>query len=261
MTLQILSLYVALGGAFSSVRIFRKNIAAIKGDGAQVNGTPAGLPPRPPEGLAKRLLLSQIFFLGVIVFEFTIGGWDLSQVGHNANLSPWKSIAAAIAIYGFLVLMLGAIVRLIGSHITFADATFVALRTVWPRSKSGKLMAFFAISFFNPITEEIFCRGVLVYALGQYLDNFAMPILMGLILTILGHLYQGITTLVFHTLFYAVAIMILFSPLGIAGAIVFHFAGDLVPIVTIRKQMNDWIQRRRQGYPLPSYVPSWLLRN
>jgi hypothetical protein len=50
---------------------------------------------------------------------------------------------------------------------------------------------------------------------------------------------------VYHLAFYSAAVGLLFSPLGLVGAIGFHFGADLLPVIQYRAQLRAYRAARR----------------
>lgn len=246
MFLYLLSVLLAGFAARQSLQLYRRNVAgAVPADTVFRNHL--GLPPRPPAGMARQVLGSQLALLVVLVLGFWLDGWTLAALGVRMVVPVWAALAGGFAVYlGFAALFsLGAYA--VGMLARLEDAAFRALRTVWPRDPAEKRLMLIPVCLLNPITEEVVFRGVLVYALGTLVGSHALTVGVGLVLTLLAHTYQGSQALVSHVFFYAVVIGLLFSPLGLLGAIGFHFAGDIVPVATFGYQMRRWVRRRRAG--------------
>jgi membrane protease YdiL (CAAX protease family) len=118
-----------------------------------------------------------------------------------------------------------------------------------PRSRIGKYIVAMMVVLFNPIFEETLFRGFLVHNLAIVIENIYLPILVGYIVFISLHLYQGISTIKPQTINYLFFVGFLFSPLGLIGAIGFHFAGDLLPILSLNDVIKNYklIYRRDRG--------------
>jgi hypothetical protein len=245
--LIIFSAYVALFTAYGSIRTYILNRGSTEIHRFQIfKGSILHLPPRPERGRARSLFIFQAILIVILSIEFARGAWKPGDVGYNNEFAGWVSISAGVVIYFIFLVLFEKTARMLGRLDVIEDASFLALRAAWPRSIREKRLAIVPVFFLNPLTEELIHRGVLIYALGIHIGNFALPVIIGLILNLLMHLYQGPVALISHIFFFAIVISILFSPLGIVGAVGFHFAGDVVPIVTFRKQMLRWVHRHRR---------------
>jgi hypothetical protein len=96
------------------------------------------------------------------------------------------------------------------------------------------------------VIEELLFRGVLVYQTSLVLGSAWLPIAAGLAATIGNHWYQGRQAMLFHIPFFAIVVALLFSPLGLAGAIGFHVAGDVLPMFWFRQQLRQFRERHRR---------------
>ena len=114
---------------------------------------------------------------------------------------------------------------------------------VLPRAPSQKVLACIAIILLNPLTEEAMFRGVLVYHFSNTSGYVILPLVLGFAANVFNHTHQGARLQVFHACFFAVAVALLYSPLGLLGAIGFHFGGDLVPIITARRRLLQYRAR------------------
>ncbi len=74
---------------------------------------------------------------------------------------------------------------------------------VWPRQRSLKIVATIFFVVFNPFTEELVMRGILIHQWGLLLGSPAVPIVVGLVLNSLLHWYQGWRMQLWHALFFA----------------------------------------------------------
>jgi hypothetical protein len=57
------------------------------------------------------------------------------------------------------------------------------------------------------------------------------------VLNSLLHWYQGWRMQLWHVLFFALAVSLLYSPWGILAAITAHVFGDLAPVISLRRQL------------------------
>ncbi len=201
------------------------------------------LPPRPALDMGARLLRSQVFLLVfILLLAYLETDWIASDYGLKSDVHPSLSATIGLCIYLAYAVSLGVVARLTGHLPMLEDASFAGLCAVWPRRSAQKRATFVAICL-NPITEEFIYRGVLVWLLGNQIGSHPTAVVLGLLIFWAVHLYQGPRALLGHTLTYAVIIILLYSPLGLIGAIGFHYGADVVPILTIRSQMNRWVSR------------------
>ncbi len=123
---------------------------------------------------------------------------------------------------------------------TLGRMRLVAIRgnlRVWPRDRAGKQFAMLFIMVFNPFTEELVMRGILIHQWGLMLGSPAIPIAIGLLLNGALHWYQGWRMQLWHAMFFCIAVILLYSPWGLAAAITAHVFGDVMPFVRLRRQL------------------------
>ena len=137
--------------------------------------------------------------------------------------------------------------RLLGSE-NFDEVAFLAVRATWPRHPVAKGVNFVATCLFNPVIEEIMYRGILVSLFGTLIGSYLVSVTIGIFLCLGAHLYQGTRALPYHGLFYAFSVFLLFSPLGLVGAIGMHFAADFFPFVRSRAWVQQWRDHLRRPY-------------
>lgn len=77
--------------------------------------------------------------------------------------------------------------------------------------------------FVNPVFEEVIYRGVFVYYVGMYM-GIAAGVTLGLVSCVWLHLYFGVNRIPVIVCFFAVNVLLLYSPLGLVGSIAFHIA-------------------------------------
>ncbi len=164
-------------------------------------------------------------------------------MGLHAELRPVFALPAGFAAYLALAAGYGAASCWLGVEPALHKASMRANARAWPRARSAKLTALVAIAVVNPVIEELLMRGLLVHQWSLLLGSAQIPIAAGLLFNTGLHAYQGWRVQAWHALFFAPAVALLFSPLGLAGGIGAHFAGDTVPLFTLRRR----IRRRRSG--------------
>lgn len=232
--------YVALVNAHSSIRVFQKSrkLATARQEHK--------LPPRPKTGQVEWMFIMQLAIVVFLASELLNDQLRLTDIGFSNVVSLPSGLFLGAAAYPAVVGIYALLIRGLGLSRQDADHHAVlALRAFWPRSRSDKRLAFVAMCILNPWTEEILYRGVLLFALSANVGGVVFPITLGLGLTLAAHLYQGPFNLFWHGLFFGGAVVILFSPLGLAGAIGFHALADLVPVVSLRRDMLQWRTRQR----------------
>jgi membrane protease YdiL (CAAX protease family) len=194
-----------------------------------------------------RLLFSQLILLVWLTAEYFSGRLTLDSIGVSRQISPLSAFAAGTLICAAFLAFWVWIIRRLGRADEFADLEVQALALVLPRSPNQKVLACIAIVFLNPLTEEAVFRGVLVHHFSYLSGGLGLPIAVGLAANLMNHLYQGLRLQVFHLGIFIVAVAILFSPLGLIGAVGFHFVGDLVPTLTARRDLHRYRARHSRA--------------
>jgi membrane protease YdiL (CAAX protease family) len=214
------------------------------------------LPLRRPAGkFATRFLVYQLVSLFVLFVYFNEDSWTAATVGFTQEF-PGADFGVGLFAYAFLLIILGFVFRLKGNGEAQADNTVTTMAALWPRQPRQKLAMTIAVCLINPIAEELIFRGILVYQLGLALGSFQLPIVLGLLVSLANHAYQGRRAILLHTLYYVFAIGLLFSPMGLIGAIGMHFAGDIAPVSLMKRNLKNYRERhRRQAKPVDQALP------
>jgi hypothetical protein len=204
-------------------------------------------PGKGPRGFsASSMLFMQLMILVVFWFAHDRGLWRPAVLGFQDVLPVPVSLLIGAAVYGVWMLAWERGLRLLGRYDEMEDACYLAMRSVWPRSRGQKQMMFVGVCLLNPVTEELVERGVLVYLLGLLIGSLPLAWAIGLLIHIGVHLYQPSTALWSQLFFYGLVAALLLSPAGLMGAIGFHFMGDLVPVLTFRGQLRRYRARHRE---------------
>jgi membrane protease YdiL (CAAX protease family) len=173
--------------------------------------------------------------------------WTWPTVGLKTQIPIALSLVVGVGVYGALVAVLTAVMRWSGTEEKFRDDSMRTMAAICPRGSGQKVMAWIAFCLLNPVIEELLFRGVLVYQTALAIGSVWLPIAAGLVINVGNHWYQGRRSMLIHVPFFATAVALLFSPLGLAGAIGFHFAGDIVPMSLTRRQLRQFRARHRNA--------------
>lgn len=207
-----------------------------------------GAPP-PPKRLTPAELVRfgfrQLLLTAVLLVTFVNGTWTSQSVGIPRPVNWSETILAGEL--GFAAVIAANFVLLWATR-TFQVTRMVAMRgnlRVWPRGRLEKWLAVLFIMGFNPFVEELVMRGVLIHQWGQLLGSPVIPIAVGLVLNGALHWYQGARMQLWHGLFFAVAVTLLYSPWGLPAAMVAHVFGDVLPLLTLGRVVRR-IRKARQ---------------
>jgi membrane protease YdiL (CAAX protease family) len=201
--------------------------------------------PRNVLGSGNHIFGQQLVVLAVIMLVGYFAGIDLYDLGLSQTFHPIPAFIIGFIVYFIVLSIIEALAAGFGLRERMHDLAFETMRLLWPRDPQQKVLAFIAVVLINPFTEEVIYRGVLVHQFGELIDNFWLAALIALVLSLAAHMYQGSWSFPFQMMFHAAAIGLLFSPMGLAACFGFHFAGDLVPVVTLKRSMIEWRKRKR----------------
>ena len=179
----------------------------------------------------------QLVLTAVLAYTWNVGAWDAASVGVHQPGNWMESILAGEV--AFLALLVGytLLLWLAGRIRTMRLAAIRGNLRVWPRQRSFKILATIFFVVFNPFTEELVMRGILIHQWGLLLGSPVVPIVVGFVLNSLLHWYQGWRMQLWHALYFGVAVSLLYSPWGLIAAITAHVFGDLAPVISLRRQL------------------------
>jgi len=205
------------------------------------------LPRRLPGRAVIAFGLRQLMLVAVLAYSWHLGAWDAASVGVR-HPELWLDSILAGEI-GFLALIVAytLLLRLAGRVRTMRVAALRGNLRVWPRRRSFKILAAILFVIFNPFTEELVMRGILIHQWSLLLGSPVIPIVVGLVLNSLLHWYQGWRMQPWHALYFALAVGLLYSPWGLIAAITAHVFGDLAPVISLRRQLRRARAERRQA--------------
>ena len=209
--------------------------------------TDGELPPRRPITTGYQIFTQQIVVLAAIAGFAYFGGFNLEDIGASTTIHPVLAFVAGLAVYAAILASIELSAQWLGLRDRLHDLSFETMRMIWPRNRVQKVFAFVGVCFLNPVTEEVVYRGALVYHFGEYTNSFLIAGLIGFVLSLAAHMYQGSWSLPFQAMFHGAAVLMILSPLGLFACFGLHFAGDLVPVATMRSNMIEWRERRRRA--------------
>ena len=205
-------------------------------DRSFVFGTPGKPSCRPArmDGPRAEAFLRRVLLLGALaLLYFAAPDGGSAPVGIKTVYPAIVCFAAGIACYGVLWGAFTGAQRARGRSLVGVRATLRANRFLFPRDPRHS-PPIGAAMLLNPFVEEFLLRGVLVHLVGHLGGQWTLAIGAGLIVNVGLHAYQGRALVPWHTAFYAAAVALLLSDVGLWGAIGLHFAGDVVPLLSFR---------------------------
>ncbi|HEX5162374.1 MAG TPA: CPBP family glutamic-type intramembrane protease [Steroidobacteraceae bacterium] len=204
-------------------------------------------PPAPrrmtPDNL-RAFGIRQVLLVAVLAFTFLQGSWTLESVGLLPPMMWLSSILVGeIAFLGLVLAYAGLLFVARRIPAMRAAATRGNLRA-WPRKRSHKILAAIFIMVFNPFTEELVMRGILVHHWSLLLGSAVVPVVVGFVLNAALHWYQGWRMQLWHAMYYCLAVYLLFN-WDLGAAITAHVFGDVIPFLTLRRELRRVRAARR----------------
>lgn len=194
----------------------------------------------------------QILFVVILAYSYSHRDWTAASVGvHNPDMWLESILAGEIAFIG-LVLAYALCLRVAGIVTPMRLAAARGNLTAWPRRRVEKIIAVIFIMVFNPFTEELVMRGILIHHWALQLGSPVVPIAVGFALNALLHLYQGWRMQLWHALYFAMAVGLLYSPWGLTAAITAHVFGDTLPFLHLRRNLLKARAARRASIQRPT---------
>ena len=198
----------------------------------------------PPTGrtTSRRMfagLATQAVQLGTMGLLYADGRFTFADVGlHTDDLSGALFIGV-LAAFVFLL----AMSPLMNTHSrrSYGQAARRGARML-PREPAGRA-AFCTYVLVNNVSEELLSRGVFVHLVALTTGSLWVGLVSGLALNALVHAYQGLAVVPFHVLHFALAVLLLYSPWGLAAAMACHFALNL-PVLRTRRLLYHVRARR-----------------
>lgn len=199
---------------------------------------------RPKPSSSYSILIVQITL--IIFFSISYNaGWNFTSVGLKIEIAPIISLIVGNICYILFLFALTKILSILKFLEATEDDTYQVMVRLIPRQKLPKILFLISVCIFNPITEELMFRGILVHQLGLFLNNNWFSIVLGLLVNLGNHIYQGKLQITTHIIFYLFAVALLYSPFGLIGAIGFHFSGDILPFLLLKQNAINYRNRRR----------------
>jgi membrane protease YdiL (CAAX protease family) len=189
--------------------------------------------------------LSQAIVVLTLFSYYRAGGWTLDSVGVSKRVTPMIAFLTGLGEFGLFTLLTQWTFAFFGSPFAYLQSATRANAVFAPGGRVRCLAMTSMGTLINPVAEEVMFRGLLVYQLVVVGSPVWLALLVGALVNAANHSYQGRLEAAFHLAFYAAAVGLLFSPVGLVGAIGFHFGGDLLPVIQYRAQLRAYRAARR----------------
>jgi membrane protease YdiL (CAAX protease family) len=181
---------------------------------------------RKTQGLSS--LAWQLLLVACLTAQYQEGSWTLVSVGLESGGAWLPASILGAMLYMPLAVLAVVLYKSAGYGEALRLLTRQDTRRTWPSRRIQKVFFLIAL-LLNPFTEELVFRGVLVHQLGMVTGSVPLAAGLGLMLCLVGHLHQGILASPFHAAFFATTVLLLYTRLGLAGAIGLHFVADVAP--------------------------------
>ena len=176
---------------------------------------------------------------------YQAGAWTFDSVGVSRRVSPVVAFGVGLFEFYLFAVLVGVCVHVFGASTGYWRAVVRANAQLVPRGSARQVAGAVLVMVVNPFTEEFFFRGLLVHQFVFIGAPLGVALVFGALVTASNHAYQGFSLVPYHLAFYACVVALLFSPLGIAGAVGFHFGGDALPFLTYAWQLRRYRALRR----------------
>jgi len=233
------------GSRFALACVALSLLGSLLGRHRKRRATREGRAPRPRKHTLLGFVVGQAIIVCLLWGYYRAGGWTLESVGVSSRVSPATALATGFGEYWLFVYGVRALLAGLGVRLSYLRASVRANATFFGGARRQRLALLTLIIVLNPFTEELLFRGLLVHQFALTDAPLWLALALGAGVNAVNHAYQGRLLVAFHLAFYAAVVALLYSPLGLLGAIGFHFGGDLVPLVSYRRQLAAYRNARR----------------
>ena len=195
-------------------------------------------------GLSRALLFHGLLVVA-LVSCYRVGAFTAASVGISTRVSAPIAFLTGVGEYFLFAYILSALTAALGLTGRLWAAALRANSLFMPRNRLERIALNAVVVGLNPVTEELMTRGLLVHQLAHVGAPTWVAVALGACVNVITHAYQGWKLIPWHLTFYVATIAILFSPLGLIGAIGFHFTADLMPLVNHRRNLRSYRDFRR----------------
>jgi membrane protease YdiL (CAAX protease family) len=201
--------------------------------------------PRRKRVSVATLALTQAVVVLTLAVYYRAGAWTLESVGVSSRVPPLLAFLAGVGEFGLFTLLTQSAFAFAGSPFAYLQAATRANVLFSAHGRVRRLAIAAIAMLINPIAEELMFRGLLVHQLVVVGAPLTLSLTLGALINATNHAYQGRFAVLFHLVFYGASVFLVFSPIGLVGAIGFHFAADVLPVVQYRTQLRAYRTARR----------------
>ncbi len=193
------------------------------------------------------MLLSQGLLLFLILSQIALATCTWESLGFKRGEPLWAIIFVGFLAYGLTRV---ATTLVLSRFMDPLEARRNGLRSIGfllPRNPAKRCLMIAVICAFNPFTEEVLYRGLLVHQTALLSARPWIPVVLGGVVILLGHAYQGWRAAPRHLAFFASTIALMYSRYGLGAAIAAHVLGDAVPLLGYRESLRAYTVERRRA--------------
>jgi membrane protease YdiL (CAAX protease family) len=207
---------------------------------------PVQAPPlaKPVEVSVARFALNQTILAGLLL-GYCDTGWTAESVGVSDAAAPSSAFLVGLFEYAIFIVLAPMLLSRFGSARARGEAVLRVNRRFWPRGRLRRTVMLFFLCVFNPVTEELTFRGILVHQFNVIGAPLVVALLVGALVDAANHAYQGKHLVLRQLAFYVASVLLLYSPIGLVGAVGFHFAADLWPMLDYGRTLRAYRSARR----------------
>jgi membrane protease YdiL (CAAX protease family) len=219
----------------------------LRGVRALRNRTHSAPAKRPRKRTVRGTLTGQGVLVILLWSYWSSGGWTLDSVGVSGREAPIVSFLAGLLMYGLLRSAYSTALRFSNLKVAWGRTALRNTSRLLPTTRAARCAVITTITLFNPVTEELLFRGLLVHQFAMLSGRVGLALAIGAVVNGVNHAYQGWRAAPFHFLFYAGAVGLLFSPYGLVAAIGYHFAGDALPLFGLPGALREYRRERKRA--------------
>ncbi len=203
------------------------------------------------DGDARWSLARCVFRVGLGVLlsavAFHFGWWTAASVGFSSRV--WPPIAFGVGALAYFVVgaAYSALLPRLAANAEREAASLRSTARALPRNRRVRCVVAVVTCLTNPVCAEIFLRGMLVHQWALLAGHVWGALALGAVVNGLAYAHQGWRSTVFRFVFYATAVALLYSPLGMTAAIGLHFSSDALSFFSFGARVRAYRATRKEA--------------
>jgi hypothetical protein len=199
-------------------------------------------------GLFRDLVVAGVVFGSYDHVGRQLVGWTVGEIGCSPPIvAPAAVIVGLLLSVPYSMFMDYGARRSAKKRTAFRREDLAVLGQNLPRGRVWQIVKLLELVIISPVLEEIVYRGFFVYCLGTMIGNVVLALVIGLVMCLCLHLYQGWHLIHRHIAFYAIVVSLLYSPLGLTAAIGFHVGCNFryaMHVAKLARVLRNWSTAR-----------------